>query len=73
MPATTLRDLEGRGHGEIRRLVSEAFNSGSDAVFAHIDGKDKASIAAIVKLGFSIEGKNQDEIIFVLYPGEFKP
>ena len=73
MAAATFRDLTGKDQEEIRRMVSEALDSGSDAVFAHIGGEDKATINAIVKLGFGIEGRNRDEIIFVLYPGDFKP
>jgi hypothetical protein len=77
MAETKLPGLEGKAPEEIGRLVADAFASGSDTVYVHIEGKDKAAIAAVIKLGFAIEGeefnegKQRNEIVFSLSRGDF--
>jgi RimJ/RimL family protein N-acetyltransferase len=53
------------GHGyatqAVKLKLAEAFETGIDKVYARVDGKNKRSIALVVKLGFAIEGERYDE------------
>jgi RimJ/RimL family protein N-acetyltransferase len=53
------------GHGyatqAVKLKIAEAFDDGAERVYARIDGRNKKSIALVIKLGFEIEGELYNE------------
>ena len=64
------------GHGyasqAVKLRLAEAFASDLETIYASVDGKNKRSLALVVKLGFAIEGERfneelqKNEILFSL-------